>query len=480
MAHRNRRLLSPNERKFIRSTQVQAARKVRVRSVRAAMIIPPRARPMFKVVPAHAADAFQPPASDGRLLNVLHVATVNKPIASANGYGPIEAVIQNLDRGLHRLGHRSIVACSADSRVAGEHYPTLPMSLGDYCRDSSDEVERAVNQHLLAALKRAREPDIDIVHMHQWFERVYGGSFNPGAPIVMTLHVPGAASGIAEFHKERSACSSGRRPLPALHAVAISSFQRRQYASLMPVAKTIPHGIDVSEFLFGSHPSNPEYLFSIGRLTSDKGQDTAIEVARKSGKKLVIAGCVQNKDADREYFKRLSPSFELQVDLGQVPVTPDYYDRVMKPLLSSDRNVIYVGELGAAAAKRWYSHATATLFPIRWGEPFGMVLIESMASGTPIVAFGEGSVPEIVKHGETGFIVDSIESMVRAVARLGEISRAACRKHVEQRFSTTKMTASYADLYRRLDDDARRKLTVAGRPRSQASQRALRSPVLHH
>ena len=120
-------------------------------------------------------------------LTILHVATINKPITSELGYGPIETVIYNIDKGLHALGHRSIVACSADSAVTGERYATVPQSLGDYSRECTAEGQTLVDLHLSQALARARVGDIDVIHMHEWFERVYTGSFNLPVPIVMTL-----------------------------------------------------------------------------------------------------------------------------------------------------------------------------------------------------------------------------------------------------------------------------------------------------
>ncbi|OAI40372.1 hypothetical protein AYO38_05910 [bacterium SCGC AG-212-C10] len=381
-------------------------------------------------------------------LRVLQVGTVNKPIGPRNGYSPIETVILNIDQGLHNLGHRSIVACSADSTVAGEHFPTIARSLGDYCRDSSPEGDAQIDRHLEMALERARAGDIDVIHMHQWFERVYSGRFNPPVPIVMTLHVPGADSGVAEFASRLPGRISWTHP--RIHNVAISDYQRRQYADLIPVGATIPHGVDVSDFLPPANGLPQSYLFSIGRITEVKGQDTAIEVARRSGKRLILAGCVQNKPEDSAFFDQLKSSIQLSVDLTAEPVGPDYFERVMRPILSTRHQIIYVGELTAAATKHWYHYAEATLFPIRWGEPFGMVLIESMAAGTPVIAFAEGAVPEIIRDGETGFIVDSVDSMVRAVGRLAELDRQASRRHVATTYSTLGMAEQYAALYQRL------------------------------
>jgi glycosyltransferase involved in cell wall biosynthesis len=381
-------------------------------------------------------------------LTILHVATINKPITSQIGYGPIETVIYNIDKGLHALGHRSIVACSSDSTVTGEKYETVSQSHGDYWRGCTPEGQAHVDLHLSRALARAQIGDIDIIHMHEWFERVYTGSFNPPVPIVMTLHVPGQHSGIATFRERHLDPLSD----PLLYFIAISDYQRRQYTDLIPVAKTVPHGIDVEDYLFKKESNRGTYLFSIGRITEVKGQDIAIAVAKQSGAKLILAGCVQNKREDRDFFTHLKKSIDLIVDVGRHPVNGDYYDQVMKPILSSDKQVIYIGELGTAAKKHWYRHAQATLFPIRWGEPFGMVLIESMASGTPILAFGKGAVPEIVRHGETGFVVDSVESMVQAVGCIDHIDRRNCWRHVKTNFSIQKMAEGYTALYEQLTD----------------------------
>jgi glycosyltransferase involved in cell wall biosynthesis len=402
-------------------------------------------------------------------LNVLHVATINKPITSQLGYGPIETVIYNIDKGLHARGHRSIVACSADSTVVGEQYATVSRSLGDYLRESTPEAQAHVDLHLARALVRTQMGDIDVIHMHEWFERVYAGTFRSPVPIVMTLHVPGWDNGVMEFHQTHPAAVRRRR----LHFVAISDYQRRQYADAMPVVGTVPHGIDVDEYPFGDELGTRGYLLNIGRITRVKGQDTAIAVAKQSGAKLILAGCVQNKKDDREFFASVERSFDLVADVGRHPVSANYFDEVMRPILSSDAQIIYVGELDTEAKKQWFRHARATLFPVRWGEPFGMVLIESMATGTPIVAFGRGAVPEIVRDGHTGFVVDSVEAMVRAVGRIERIDRRECRRHVAEHFSIERMAAGYEAVYERLvavpaqPPAARRAIVAAMRPSPQ-------------
>ena len=243
------------------------------------------------------------------------------------GYGPIETVIYNIDKGLTTLGHRSIVACSSDSAVTGQKYGTVPRSLGDYLREDTREGRASVDRHLANALARARRGDIDVVHMHEWFEYVCDGRFNPGLPIVTTLHVSGLHSGIEEFR----AMNPDAPSVPSMHYVAISEYQRRQYAHLIPVAKTIPHGLDTNEYPFNERPDSADYLFNIGRITSVKGQDSAIDVAKKSGSKLILAGCVQEKAEDKAYFERLGTSIDLVVDVPAAFAPIDVLDALDRP-----------------------------------------------------------------------------------------------------------------------------------------------------
>jgi glycosyltransferase involved in cell wall biosynthesis len=396
-----------------------------------------------------------------RRLTVLHVATINKPIKSDLGYCPIETVIHNLDKGLQSLGHRSIVACSADSEVTGEHYVTTDRSLGDYWQETSSAQQGIINMHLSKALERATMGDIDVIHMHEWSNHIYDGVFNPPLPIVMTLHVPAKDSGMEDTLERYSETL----PIPSVHFVPISEYQKRQYGSLLNTSKAVHHGIEVSDFPSKQKADTSSYLFSIGRVASVKGQDKAIEVAIKTGSKLIIAGCVQNKRADKEFFEGFKSSIDLAVAVGHHPVGKDYYDKVIKPLLECDKQIIYIGELDNEQKRQWYRHARATLFPIQWGEPFGLVLIESMACGTPILAFNEGAVPEIVINGKTGFVVDSLSEMIAGLERIDSIDPRECRRHVRNNFSITSMANKYSELYQQIVDDIRYRANAAARHR---------------
>jgi len=215
-------------------------------------------------------------------LTVLHVATLNQPIRQNLGYGPIETVIYNIDKGLHSLGHRSIVACSGDSSVAGEHYVTVDQSIGDYCSDNTPERRQTMNMHLSSALYRARMGDIDVIHMHdaKAVEFMHDRVFSMHIPIIMTLHVGTKDSAL------RGAYQRWCNPLlssPLVYCAAISEYQKRQHKDLVNAEDVVYHGIDVEEYPVKEEPAKGGYLFIIGRITHDKGQDMAIEIAKKTG-----------------------------------------------------------------------------------------------------------------------------------------------------------------------------------------------------
>ncbi|HDH13312.1 MAG TPA: glycosyltransferase family 4 protein [Nitrospirae bacterium] len=384
-------------------------------------------------------------------LTILHVATLNQPISSDLGYGPIETVIYNIDKGLCSLGYRSIVACSGDSRVAGEHYVTVDQSIGDYWSDNTPERRQTMNMHLSNALYRARMGDIDVIHMHdaKAVEFIYDSVFSMHVPIVMTLHVSAKDSLL------KGAYQRWCNPLlssPMVYCAAISEYQKRQYNDMVKADNVVYHGVDVDAYPVKKETDKESYLFTIGRVTRDKGQDRAIEVAKKTGSKLIIAGCVQNKPADREFFAELKNSIDLSVEAGKYPADNDYYERIIKPLLDCDKQIIYIGEISSGHKKQWYRHARATLFPIQWGEPFGLVLVESMACGTSVIAFNKGAVPEIVVDGKTGFVVDSMNAMIKAVSRIDSIDSCECRRHVQNHFSITSMAYKYSELYHQIVD----------------------------
>jgi len=380
---------------------------------------------------------------------VLHVATINYPIRPNLSYAPIETVVHNIDQGLHSSGYRSIVACSGDSVVAGEHYVTIDHSLGEYCSTTTRAWNDRMTMHKTNALVRARMGDIDVVHVHDadTVEFMHDSLLEMHVPIVMTLHVSAKDSALEGAYQRWC------RPLlksQLVYCVAISEYQKRQYADLVNAENVVYHGIDIEEYPAKEKPASESYLFTIGRITSDKGQDRSIELAKRTGSRLIIAGCVQNKAKDREFFAGIKNSIDLTVEAGQYSVDDDYYVRAIKPVLDTGKQIIYIGEINNEQKKQWYRHARATLFPIQWGEPFGLVLIESMACGTPVIAFNKGSVPEIIADGRTGFVVETMSEMIEAIGRVDEIDPGACRRHVRNNFSIARMALNYSELYHRI------------------------------
>lgn len=394
-------------------------------------------------------------------LTILHVATLNQPIRPDLGYGPIETIIYNIDKGLYSLGHRTIVACTSDSRVVGEHFVTVDKCSGGYCSENTAEKRKLKSMHNSNVLSRVSIGDIDIVHAHDVtaVESLYDGLSGMHVPIVMTLHVSAIDSRLEGISQR---WCNPVFPSPRVYCAAISNHQKRQYNDLVHAENVVYHGIDVDEYPVKEEADKESYLFTIGRVTRDKGQDKAIEIAKKTGSKLIIAGCVQNKSADREFFESIKDSIDLFVEVKNDSVNNNYYQNTIKPLLDCDKQIIYIGETPGEHKKQWYLHARATLFPIQWSEPFGLVLVESMACGTPVIALNRGAVPEIVDDGKTGFVVDSIEAMIEAVGRINSIDPGDCRRHIENKYSISSMAFNYSELYYQISDSPKKLNTRSG------------------
>jgi glycosyltransferase involved in cell wall biosynthesis len=205
--------------------------------------------------------------------------------------------------------------------------------------------------------------------------------------------------------------------------VSISNNQR----SPLPDANwqaTVYHGLPRDAFTFRDEPGT--YLVYLGRMSPEKRVDRAIEIARRSGMPLKIAAKIY-------------------------PEERQYFDATLAPLLEAARPLVeFIGEIGNRERDDLLGHAAAMVFPIEWPEPFGLVMIEAFASGTPVIAWRRGSVPEVVEDGLTGFVVDSIEEAVQAVSGLDHLSRASCRRAFEQRFDAGRMATDYVEVYRRL------------------------------
>jgi glycosyltransferase involved in cell wall biosynthesis len=321
-------------------------------------------------------------------------------------YGGTERVVSYLTEELVRQGHHVTLFASGDSVTSARLVPCSPRSLrqDEGCRDP------LARHFLLLEEVFAAAAQFDVLHFHIDFLH-FPLSRRVTVPTLTTLHGRLDLPDLALLYREY-------REMPL---VAISDAQR----SVLPAAAwhgTVHHG--VSDRLLGYRKGHGGYLAFLGRISPEKRLDRAIEIARRAGRRLLVAAKVDRADAE-------------------------YFEKEIEPLLS-DPHVTFLGEIGESEKNEFLGGAAALLFPIDWPEPFGLVLIEAMACGTPVIAYRGGSVEEIVSPGETGFIVSNLDEAVEAVARLGEIDRRHCRRVFEKCFTAGRMARDYTRLYAEL------------------------------
>jgi glycosyltransferase involved in cell wall biosynthesis len=324
------------------------------------------------------------------------------------GYGGIELVVSHLTEGLVRHGHDVVLFASGDSNTRA--HLSYVFDQAPFERIGTDSHLEIV--HSMAAYRRTDE--FDLIHDHDGLaSRAMGALVHhlTGTPVVCTLHGPAD-----QVHQE--ILSSLREDLAF---IAISDYQRQGFPDLRFVG-TIPNAIEVEKHPFSAEKD--DYFLFVGRMNPDKGGHTAIEVARRLNARLILAGKV-NEGPERTFFAEQ-----------------------IEPHLSE--NVHYRGEVEHDVKLELYRGARCTLFPIHWPEPFGLVMIESLAAGTPVIAFRRGSVPEVVEHGRTGFVVETVDEMVDAARHVGEIDPAECRRAVRERFGVETFVTAHEEAYRTL------------------------------
>jgi glycosyltransferase involved in cell wall biosynthesis len=332
------------------------------------------------------------------------------------GYGGTERVVHSLTEELIQQGHEVTLFASGDSQTKARLCAPCARSL----RTDAGCLD-AVAYHVLMLEQVWQEArHFDLIHFHcDWVPFLLTRRLD--VPSVHTLHgrldAPGLGSLFQEF-----------RDMPV---VSISDAQRAP-APWLNWQATVYHGLPVQSYTFQARPGN--YLVFLGRISPEKGVDTAIEIARRAGMPLKIAAKVDQRDQR-------------------------YYDEVVKPLLRTP-GVEFIGEVGPRDKDALLGGARALMFPIDWPEPFGLVMIEALACGTPVIGYRRGSVPEIIEHGKTGFIVDGVTEAVAALARVDALSRADCRSAYEQRFSPARMSDNYLAVYQGLVAGTRRYAAV--------------------
>jgi glycosyltransferase involved in cell wall biosynthesis len=321
-------------------------------------------------------------------------------------YGGTERIVSYLTETLVKMGHEVTLYASGDSVTGARLRPMCPRSL----RLDKTSVDPVADHVLMAEKIFQDSKDFDFVHSHidylpfpLWREMM--------TPCATTLH--------------------GRLDLPNLYnlyrefddmpVISISNSQRLPLSWARWIS-TVYHGIPKDLYPFQEKPG--KYLAFIGRISPEKSVDTAIQIAQKAGLPLKIAAKIAKPDRE-------------------------YYENVIKPLLNQD-GIEFIGEIGDEEKKEFLGNAAALLFPIKWPEPFGLVMIEAMACGTPVIARLEGSVPEVVETGVSGYMIRTIEEGVAAVGKIDRLSRVRCRQFFEDRFTAERMAQDYVRLYEQL------------------------------
>jgi glycosyltransferase involved in cell wall biosynthesis len=327
----------------------------------------------------------------------------------APGYGGIEEVVRLLCDGLVARGHDVTLFAPPTSRSRADVQPLLDAPHPDQIERARWEVDHVAQAFAAIDAARGGRP-YDVVHDHCGFcglamaDRI-------STPVVHTVHGP--------FDEETAAFYAVHGGKATI--VAISRAQLEDAPPALQDSDVVHNPLAFDEWPLQSEPG--DHLLWIGRMAAIKGPHRAIAAARAADVPLVLAGPIQ-------------------------PGHEDFFAQEVEPHVDDDA-VRYVGELGGDDKIRGYGAARAVLMPIRWAEPFGLVMVEAMACGTPVIAFREGSAPEVVDDGVTGFLVDDEDEMAAAIGRLGELDRAACRERAQERFGADRAVEGYEAVYGR-------------------------------
>ena len=369
--------------------------------------------------------------ANGRPFRIAQVAPLYESVPSPL-YGGTERVVSYLTEALVSQGHDVTLFASGDSITKARLIAPCPrgLRLDDRCQDYL-----AYHMLLLEQVMRHAHR-FDLIHFHIDYLH-YPFSRRCRTPQVSTLHGRLDLRDLAPLYREYA----------DMPVVSISNAQREPLPGINWQG-TVYHGLPSDLLTFRERSG--DYLAFLGRTSPEKGLDQAIEIARRTQRKLKIAAKVSK--IDEEYFQQ-------QV----LPLI-----RAAQPLVE------FVGEIGGAAKAEFLASAYAVLFPINWPEPFGLVMIEAMACGTPVIAYRRGSVPEVMVEGETGFVVDTLDEAIRAVGQVATLDRRRCRRVFDERYTDDRMAAEYVAIYRRLLRNRASKPAKSAASANGAASRALR------
>jgi glycosyltransferase involved in cell wall biosynthesis len=319
------------------------------------------------------------------------------------GYGGIEVLCADLVDALVERGHDVLLVGAGDHGTKANFAATGPTADATRLGQGLPEV-----LHAAAAAQIIDEAEVDVVHDHTAAGPLL--AFNRPQPTVVTAHGP-VDGELGEYY---------RRLAPSVHLVAISDAQRA-LAPDLPWTATVPNAVDVHRHKF--HADKEDFVLFLGRVSGEKAPDLAIQAARAAGRRLVAVSKCNEPDEIR------------------------YFEDKVEPLLGDD--VTWLDDPPQDEKLDLLARARCLVFPIQWDEPFGLVMIEAMASGTPVVALRRGAVPEVVVHGVTGFVCDDVDEFPKAIEAAGDLDPVACRDHVSTRFSPARMARGYEREYRR-------------------------------
>jgi glycosyltransferase involved in cell wall biosynthesis len=320
------------------------------------------------------------------------------------GYGGIEAMVYWLTEALNERGHQVTVIGAGKPSVSADTRATYEEPPSERIGQSAPEVV-----HALVAAEHLDELEVDIVHDHSLAGPLTARGRD--VPTVVTTHGP-IEGDLADYYAHLG---------PGVHLVGISEFQRSR-APELPWAGVVHNAIPVDEYPFRA--DKEDFCLFLGRVNGEKAPDLAIEAARAAGRRIVLAAKCSE------------------------PHEQAYFEEHVQPLLGEDAE--WFGSADAEQKKDLLARASCLVFPIRWDEPFGLVMVEANACGTPVVALRRGSVPEVVEDGVNGFVRDRQEELPEAIQRVGELDPSACREHVAGRFDVPTMTDGYERVYREL------------------------------
>jgi glycosyltransferase involved in cell wall biosynthesis len=342
-------------------------------------------------------------------MKIAQIAPLSESVPPKR-YGGTERIVSYLTEELVRRGHEVTLFASGDSVTSAELVPCCDKALR-----LNAQVQNALPYQIMQLERlRQRADEFDVLHFHTDLIhfpliRAFAGR------TVTTLHgrldLPDLASFYCEF-----------RDIPL---VSISKAQRGPMPDVL-WAGNVPHGLPRDLLPFQPFASG-DYLAFLGRISPEKRPDRAIEIAKRAGLKLKIAAKIDRADQA-------------------------YWERTIRPMLESNPGVEFIGEIDERQKAKFLGEARALLFPIDWPEPFGLVMIEAMSCGTPAIAFRCGSVPEVIEHGVSGLIVETVEQAVDAVRHVGDLNRLLVRRAFDRRFTVEAMALRYLEIYRDLPD----------------------------